>query len=401
MVRCMLAVVAVLVSGCTSAVSGDAVPGEIDVRTLDVGSYRTGKPKLQSSLLDSERPVLEVVRLADAVVNPYDIDSKYDKSPGGMFELSPRDITVQWPGSLEPIVAKFGMVMAVRTAAADDSGLGDGKNSESGLFEGVAATIIRFPDEAAAKSAGAEMDAADSAASPDSIAVGLPELPGALAHRRPAAPTIAVFAPRGPFVVAVYAGRRTVDESALVSMATKYVQAQFKALDAFRPTPVSEFDSLKQDPDNMLVRTFQPYGNIWGPSTESNIVLSARAFLNFQTDVAGKKALFSKFGIDRVAASEGNFLFRARNSESANLFLVDSISVLDHDKLNRKDLGAVAGLHDSKCIEYSASSASSLTHNRYSCYVQYRQYVAMVKSDQLIDVHQKAAAQYAVLAHNQ
>jgi hypothetical protein len=395
---CVAAVSVALTAACTSTVSGEAVPGEIDIRTLDVGSYSTDKSKIFDSLLESEPPILEAVRLADAVVSPYEVDHKYVYGLGGKLEMNPDDVTLQLPAFMKPIVAKFGMVMAVRTAAADAS-IGDGKTFENGAFEGLTATIIRFPDHAAAKSAAAEMDAADFAWSPDNVAVELPDISDALAHWRPMVPTIGVIVPHGEFVIAVYAGRHTVDKNALIAMVTKYIAEQTNRLDQFRPTPVSDFKTLKQDPDEMLVRMLQPYGTISGPSPESDIVLTPRGFSIFQSDIAGRAQMMDRFGVDRVAASQGRFLFRTRDSQAARAFLADAATVLDKDKQKKKELGPAPGLPESKCLEYSSPSSPSAT--KYNCYVAYRRYVAMVKSDQLIDVRQQAAAQYAVLANNQ
>ena len=246
-------VIAIAASSCTSTVEGRAEPGEVDISTLDVGAYPTGKQRLSPSLFEDDYKVLEGVRFADAIVTPYEVEPKYSHGLGGKLEMTPEDVDVQLPSFFQPVLRSHGMIMAFRTAGAD-SGLAAGQSFESGSFEGLSATIMRFPDEGAAKAASAEMDAVDFAHNRENVAVTLPDLPEASAHWRPDVPTLGASVPHGIFVISVFAGRRSVDLTALTKMVTDYLHAEISALDTFVPTPVDEFESIEQDPDGMQVR---------------------------------------------------------------------------------------------------------------------------------------------------
>ncbi|MBF6446953.1 hypothetical protein IU429_04680 [Nocardia elegans] len=388
-----LFVAAVTVSGCSSPVAGTASPAEIDVRTLDMGSYSSDKPRVARTVLPGTLPVLEGVRFADAVISPFEVEPRYKYGMGAKLEMTPDVVTAQLPSFVQPILEKYGMLMAFRAAAADS----DSKAGESlgnGAYEGMSATVIRFPDDNSAKAAARELDAVDLARNTDNESVMIPDFPDAFSHWRPSVPTIGVSAPHGPFVIAVYAGRHSVDKDALISMCRKYLSAQVKSLDNFHPTPVANYRSLAIDPDHMLTRVFHGFwipevGGVLGP--EEDVVYTDHAFLHFQSDLPGRAAVIHKAGVDRVAVASQALLFRARDEAAAQQFLVD----VGTPKNKAKDVPPPRGVPGAIC------SQNETGMYKFQCYVSYRRYVAQVKSEQLIDVQQRAAAQYALLAKNQ
>ncbi|MFE9789364.1 hypothetical protein ACFYO7_28690 [Nocardia salmonicida] len=66
--RLALGALAVLLVGC-GTVDGTATPGEIDVRSLDVGSYTTVPADIEIGRKPTDGPILEGLRMAGGGVS--------------------------------------------------------------------------------------------------------------------------------------------------------------------------------------------------------------------------------------------------------------------------------------------------------------------------------------------
>ncbi|HET6732028.1 DUF7373 family lipoprotein, partial [Mycobacterium sp.] len=152
-----LAIVAVLLSACTTVVNGSAVwaPGEappgVDVALLDTGNYpRTPQPPLGEAGTPEKGVLLEAARMASNVVGPWEIDARLTEGglPYGIIAAA-GDISKILGG--EEVAAAMGKHNFV-------NGFVSTRSSEPEQISVVNA-VLRFADAQGAAAAAAELAA--------------------------------------------------------------------------------------------------------------------------------------------------------------------------------------------------------------------------------------------------
>ncbi|MFC9993682.1 hypothetical protein [Nocardia sp. NPDC127526] len=403
-----LAPVALLafLAGC-AAVPGEPVAGEIDIRTLDIGSYPTDpldyRTKFSPGVDDGVQ--LSIMRLAGAVPNGLEIDPslkygrqvkplRYDHDAGFLLFDGATEI-------VERHKMMFGFSMSAATTAAAESKdyslqrdvnkYDDGKQTGT---TSVNLTVLQFADADTARTVATELEAADFAAAADlNQAVTLEEYPDAKAHWRPGIPTLGATMAHGSYVVNVFVKRPDPDLAALKQLTGKALAAQLPLLDQLPPLSKRDMLHLDYDPQAMLRRTLHP-DDYMMPDFLTEAQLTPRAFLHTTGDQETWKQRLELGGIDALSTVDGGaLLLRTRDSGTAAV-------VLDDFK-NRAQtiLDAPAGVPGAYCQEYPTVAGGD-NDARYFCTVRYDRYVARVASAQLKDAQQLAAAQYALLANS-
>lgn len=397
---CMATIVTALsVAGCGSTVTGSSIPAELDVRKLDVGSYSTTPLDMRYTYQNdlSGGLKLAVMRLSDNVVTGMDIDPRFKYSTGSVPFVDAAKATTVLADVTKPVLERNKMMFGFASGSVDKEPDKSGKKVDGQSFTTVA--VMQFPSEAIAKQAATEIEEADFAVAADkNEKIALPSYPEAHTHWRPGVATIGSVMAKGNYVISLYLSHTTPDRAALEDLAEKSYAAQVPRLDALEPLTAEEVLFLENDPDGMLRRTFNP--NAMGlPDPGKQGSYTMQGFLHQVANTALWKQTLTDVGLDRFSLSyAGSFstsmLFRTRDAEAARRL---ASTILDGVYPGVAD--APAALPDAKCGE--GKSTDDIEKKRFRCVVTYRNYTATVEADQLRDAHQRAAAQYALLANSQ
>ncbi|MCU1645297.1 MAG: hypothetical protein JWN03_5572 [Nocardia sp.] len=391
-----LAIAALVLAGCGSHLDGTAHPGEIDVRTLDVGPYSTAPieqryiyyPDMHNGLN------LAAMRLADNVVNGPEIDPMF-KYGTGMKSFTDMDDATMLAAVARPVLANNGMLIGVSASNADQPLDKSKPTSDDVSF--TAMTVVQFSDEAAAAKAATELDAADFGVAADvNQPLTLAKYPTAHAHWRPGVASMGSTLAHGNYIVDLMVGGKTPEVAQLTGLAEKVYDAELPLLDALKPLSKEDALRLPYDPDDMWRRTLSPsaFGT---PDLLTQSRYELRGFLNQVGDQDYWTHLMKLSGVDRFSKSSemasNSMLYRTRDTAAAVKL---AGVILDRSYPGPADAPAV--LPNAKCGESTVQD--DFETKRFRCVVTYRQYVATVESDQLDDAHQRAAAQYGLLANS-
>ncbi|WP_433198832.1 DUF7373 family lipoprotein [Nocardia sp. CA-107356] len=387
-------VLVTVLGGCGATVHGTGVASEIDVRTLDVGTLPTSSPKLASRLSNLGYLRLEAARISDAVLSPHVVDAKYSGGASARAHTDAQSVTYYLADAVIPVLQKHGLVVGFSTGSADDSRPLTKAALGTREREGLAVTVLRFSNAADAEAAATELDAVDFGINPENVAVKLPRYASSAAHWRPSVPTLGSTTAHGVFVVSVLADARTTDLNRLIEMTQKYLDAELPELDTFTPSPPDKFNSLRQDPDNLLVRTLHESGVVPEPDGQGEVVYTARGYLNYILDQAGRYPVMQRAGVDRVAMTPSVIVFRTRDDAAAAKFVTESVEL--DPAVNHRAVDPPDDVPNTSCTQdFSASSTA-----QFRCFVAYRRYVALLLGGRLWETQQMAAAQYALLANS-
>lgn len=383
-------------------ISGTATTADADLSTLDYGGL-AGR-SVAEPRNDKERysRIIESVRMAEAVVNPGDLDASLRaKLPSPLPK--PSDTTGILADVARPILIKYGMLAGYSIEGVRDCQPKDCAKAINAWTTRI--TLLRLPDEAAARAAAAEIEAADFAVNPDNVAVSLPEYPAALGHWRPSVPTLGIVLAHGTFIVTVFITYPITDLGALTGLAAKTLAAELPVLERFQPTSVQDLPNLPFDPEGMLRRMVltthdewpYPYITKLQPDTQAGAGLSIQASgvaygptgaLHWLPG-APEAARIDSGAIESVALVDQRWLIRLRDAVSARRFAVEeSVSTL------RQTPMAAPPIPDATCLREEAILP------KYYCIVQDGRYVAIVQAIDQKSAHQMAAAQYALLVRN-
>ncbi|MFE3188650.1 hypothetical protein ACFXHA_06545 [Nocardia sp. NPDC059240] len=398
-VAALLLLTAVAVAGCGTTVQGSAHPGEIDVRTLDVGKYSVDPLDLRYLYSARMRNGLElaVQRLADHVVNASDIDPEFKYATGSLPFHDSDDATKVLAKVTAPVLDADKMMFGIAVGHSEKQPDQSGKAPDDSAFTTV--TVMQFPDAASATKAAADLENADFGVAADvNQHVSLPKYPDAHSHWLPGVASIGSAIAHGNYVVYAYLGTKDPDLSELTALAEKVYDAQLPLLDSLPPLDREGVLRLPFDPDAMLRRTLETQ-NYFGPDFSDNAVAQPRGFLNRVGNQDFWRRLITESGLDRFATSGADYdgvtmLFRTRDAKAARDL---AAAILDRTHSGVAD--APSRVPDVKCGEKTDQNQGG-SRNRFECMISYRNYTASVEGDQLADAHQRAAAQYALLANS-
>ncbi|WP_446430564.1 DUF7373 family lipoprotein [Nocardia colli] len=413
-IRLASAVLLLVIAGCGAPLAGTPLPGEIDVRTLDVGPYPTEPLDTYVEYRHSVRSgtALAISRLANHVVTGVDIDAKLRYGTGVQEIAKPEDVKNVLAEQSIPIAARNKMQFGFASGSSDiqpEDAIA--LPADSTL---TTVTVMQFPDNESAGRAATELDETDFAVAPDqNERVQLAKYPLAHSHWRPGTPTIGSVVAHGNYVVNTFVSAPLPDLAELTALVEKIYSAQLPLLDALPSLSPEQVLRLDNDPDGMIRRVLDPH-KLGVPGVGTLATYETQGFLHWQTDRTAAKDLYAD--AERVALSwayssstntytrgiaqgfgkgtgrnlDGGFLVRTRDVASARL--------LWSKILDQSDPGQTpSNVPDSKCAEIPTDRYVK----DFVCVVRYRNYVGYVWSTQLQDSQQRAAAQYALLANSQ
>ncbi|MEV6069560.1 hypothetical protein AB0L82_23690 [Nocardia sp. NPDC052001] len=375
-------------SGC--AQKGKAVAGEMDVRTLDAGTYAVNRFTYDRNS-NGNGPMLEGMRMASAVVPTVQIDPSLKIGRGGIVLTNINDVVTvsHLSSSAKPVLQNRGFVAGFAMSGSD---LPDPAGSNAPDPASTTATIrlLRFPSADNAKLAAKELEDADFGVALDqNKKLTLADYPDAFSHWRPGVGSIGVVMARKEFVISIFISRPKAEQGDLLSWAKKTLDAEVPVVDAFAPTPADQIDALPVDPDRLLARILVPDRDSHTPDPDNFAVYGANMLIHPAGDESLRQRLVNDTGMDAMALTKDGYLFRTRDARGGIDLTAGLIS-----SLGETAIGAPDKVPDTKCVQHRADSTS------YRCYVVYKRYVGVVTGSSPDEVQKKATAQYVLLANS-
>ncbi|WP_067818982.1 DUF7373 family lipoprotein [Nocardia inohanensis] len=400
---CAVALTAVAgATACGPSVSGSPAAGEPDIRRFDVGQYSVLPLdyRAQYSHKVYQGKELGAMRLAGFVATGAEIDPNLKYGREGYGITTAENVGNVLAAVDTPIINGSNMMFGFSMAAADtDPGTRDKTvqreanrtdGSNSAKTTSVNIVVLQFPDAESAAKIAADIEAADFAVAADANqAVTLEKYPEAKGHWRPGIPSLGVTLAHGNYLINVFIQKPSPELAELKALAQQAVSVQLPLLDQL--PPLTARDMVRQDYDSqgMFRRTLHPKDSP-DPAVNTEWVFTARGFLHQVTEQDRWRAMLDPSGVDFVSQAKGGaLLLRARDAGAA-ASLTTAITGSFKNKAS-----APQGVPDVICEE----AADPKTTERFRCVVRYSRYVALVASNQLTDAHQRAAAQYALLAN--
>ncbi|MFE3193838.1 hypothetical protein ACFXHA_32880 [Nocardia sp. NPDC059240] len=398
----VLAALTVLLAGC-GTISGRAEP------QLDVGAYDTRPLAVPPDNDNGYSRLVESARLSDVVINPGSLQT-------GLTDFSTAPVPTPnltvgiLADSVRPALLADGMLAGFSFGGLDHP---DAQGEpQIGVSTALRITILRMRDATAARAAAADIDTDDFAVNPDNRSIGIPNYPDAHAHWRPQVPTMAATVAHGAFVVTLFIAHPTPDSTAMADLAAATFAAQLGRLDAFVPTPADTLTSLPLDRDGILQRTLpvaprkwpypsayqQAIGKVagWGGYRRSTGLVYGEPVADGWLNPPGEG---DSIPVERLAIVDWDDLIRLPDAVSATKAL---------RKLRARLVGAgydavspPPGVPDAGCYRNAAVTTDAQRELGYVCWVMDGRYVANVHGADETAVHQKAAAQYALLVNSE
>ncbi|WP_410873778.1 hypothetical protein [Nocardia sp. A7] len=400
----LAAAVAAVLTACSSALSGTPVPGETDIRALDTGSYPI--EPLNAHDDDPVLPFYEMyevaaLRLADYVISPGDISSEliYGTSAATAW----RSVVPSWLGRGAGDIAvrhKLLYGFEVGGASIDKSitSFDWPSKDPSNKFTGNT-VVLQFPDSQRATAAAEELYDADFGLQEGrNQPVTLPAHPNARAHWRPDSPFLRTFMPHGSYVIGLLLSVPTPDRTALTTLAESAYTKQIEALSRTTPLTEEEVITLPWDADHLLMRTLNPDQSTKPDSVGTGYLRTGKpGALHYAAgrllprDRAYVDKQLTAMNAEQIAIAAGTIVIRTPDPESADRAVSEKLFPW------QVRLGAdpAPKVPDTTCVENRPTDSVK----RFSCLLAYNEYVGIVSSSQLLDAHQRAAAQYAIFAN--
>ncbi|MBC7303085.1 MAG: hypothetical protein H5T78_19325 [Nocardia sp.] len=396
--------VATVLTACGSAVSGTPIPGETDIRALDTGSYPT--EPLNAHDDDPIVPFYEMyevaaLRLADYVISPGEISAEliYGTSAGTAW----RSVVPSWLGQGAGDIAvshKLLYGFEASGASIDKSINSSGWPSKDPASKFTANTVVlQFPDSQRAAAAARELYDADFGRQEGRTEpVALPAHPDAHAHWRPDSPFLRTFMAHGSYVIGFLLSLPAPDRPALTTLAESAYTKQIEALSKTTPLTEEEVMTLPWDADHLLMRALNPDQSTRPDSVGTGYLRTGKhGALNYAdgrllpSDRRYVDKQLTAMNAEQIAISAGTLVIRTSDPESAHRALTEKLFPWP------VEAGAdpAPQVPDAMCVENRRADSVK----RFSCLLAYKEYVGIVSSNQLLDAHQRAAAQYAIFAN--
>ncbi len=396
----------VVLAACGSSEPGAATSAEIDVRTLDIGGFAVDPLDIHEDnppgLTDT--PQIGGLRISDYTVNAYDVDPRMNvgMTPPdmGTFESGVMSERLGNSDAVSAIAKREDMYFGFETIGFDrqifiDSTEPNGWPSvDAHNSTGVDLIVMQFPDAGAATRAAGEFADAESGIDKTTAAFPLPKYPAARAQWRPGIAELRSYLAHGSYVAAVLAFAPTADPTTLTALAQKTYDTELPVLDTLPPISDEDVMSVSWDPEYLISRTLNAGQNGRLSFGDENAAFTLRGIMNYMPDRATAATTFAAIKGQKFARTDDALLVRTADAASAAKAV--------HDRLTPEKFltpaQAVPKLPDSACVQNTSEQTFPSDRKRFTCIVAYRNYVGYVNSDQLIDVQQRAAAQYALLA---
>lgn len=379
------AAVTLLAAGCGS----DAKGGGVDLSTLDVGTYSTAPRTVKDQPSQPEGTLLEGIRMAEAVPDT----SQFDSLLLYRWQADPIPDTASLIPAIgdagKQVLDRYGWLAGYRASYADQPQLPDG--SAPPAFIGMSVLLLRFPDDAAASAAAADLEVSSWKDLTITVAVPLPEHPQVIGRYTPGDPILIADSAIGPFVVHLILQTPASGVETHVDILDQVLDAETPLLGSFKPTPAAQIPTLPRDPEGLLARmvSTNPAGQ---PPSATFAVYGPVGALRGQPPSVRKDKLYQKWGVDRLAVSADQHLYRLRDHQAA----LDMMAEFTADSSSREHaIEADPNVPDERCFQ--ANNPAPNTPG-FACRIVVDNFYTLVRADTATSAKEKAAAQYVLLA---
>ncbi len=372
-------------AGCGSVVNGQAVRPKPDLSGLEVGNYPT-EPIHVGTAGDKEAArYREGERLGDFVVLPFEADPAYSRmvvGTGGPVVLNRKDMQSLVINDTFDEVAADLTAGWVHTWATED---------HPTTAQEMSIAVLMFPDAPTAERVAAGLEHDDFTFNTDNRPVQLPEYPYAKAHWRPGVASLGSWTNHDRYVVFVKFDDNSnkTDLPDMVRRTESLLDLQMPLLDKFEPTPADQLENIELDPDGILSLALPKSEEVaaaLGPSS----AFRGRGALHF----IGLSSLefLDKGEVSAIALAE-TVVIRSRSTQGAEALWE---LLRPDDTTDSQPIAAPTGIDGGvECFRRKVEE-----HQRPSsfCVLRTGKYFTHVEGAQIQDLHQKTAAQYALLA---
>lgn len=257
-------------------------------------------------------------------------------------------------------------------------------------YVGLSITLLRFPDDDAARAAAAALEITNWKDLAKTIAVPLPKHPEVVARYTPGNGAVLADTAIGPFVAHLMIDAPPEGVETHVGDLDPVVDAQRKLVQEFRPTPAEALPTLPRDPDGLLSRMVVTDPAHPNPVSAKFAVYGATGALHFQPPTFRKDKLYEKWGVDRLAVSGVQNLYRLRDHKSALELLAEFTAEASG---REHEIDADPNVPDERCFQINNAPS-----NGFLCRIVFENFYTSLRADTAISAKQKSAAQYAMLA---
>lgn len=389
-----VAIATAVLVGC--GVSGTPVAAEIDVRTLDVGSYAVDKHTYQQTAGD-QGATAEAMRMSRAVVPAIAIDPSLKVGLGGHVVLDDTEATHSLlAGVSKPILDREGLITGYSAAGADRAD-DPGTSIATADTTSVTMFVMRFADTDTATRTARELEDADFGVAPDvNKKLTLSKYPDAFIHWRPGISNIGAFLAHKEFVISLFIQRPHPEQDDLLAWVQKSLDAELPVLDAFRPTPKDQLANLPVDPDGLLARAVVHDRDSTTPDRDRFATYGPNDFINIAADESARQSMVTDTGLDAIGIADTSTVMRVRDAAAGGRLITALVSASGSDY---SPIDAPSTLPGAKCLQLSTSDVHS-NSAAYRCYIPHGRYVEVIISNSRSDMQKKAAAAYALLANS-
>ncbi len=369
---------------------GCAGTADVDLSKLDTGPYSTAVRAIPNQPSWPNSVVLEGIRMSDAVADTSQFNSSliYSWRAGPIRDTASSVPVVGEAG--KRVLDRLGWVAGYHAHYADHPPRPDGSAPPSSV--GLSVTLLRFADETAARQAAAALDVANWADVGQTVAAPLPTRPEIAARYTPGSGALLLDTSMGPFVLRLALDAAPEGIERRIGELDAVVDEEHTLLQSFTPTPMDRMRSLPIDPDDLLARmvSTDPAGPP-APSPSFAVVGSTGA-LRDQPPAMRKDRLYEKWGVDRLAVSGDQRLYRLPDNRAAREMAAAFIA---GSAAGEREIDGDPNLPDTRCFQAVTPSAD---RPAYVCRLVFDDIYTVVRADTADSVKEMAAAQYALLA---
>lgn len=373
----VLALSAVL-TGCSTAVAGQAVPDQAKVVRIDTGNFNTEPRKVPPrEPTDSERKVVAAGLLADRMVLPNEFNAEFIGTGVRVITASHQLTT------LDPLDATRIGVRGMVYAFSDSR-----RASRQPVENGMRVVLIRMRDDGAAAGAIGDVRGAN----PTETLPGRPDLVVQLKPPKQSKATeITTMFAVGPLLVVATAWHEDITKSR--ELLPQIVDKQRERLNGFTAPSLADLATLPMDRDNIVSYTVTPDAPEPNTLTTYAGYYTRTAQLHWNVDPAANQPIYEETGMDLVGVG-GNNVYRTRDAAAAKRFIELDSALTLKDKTNVQPV-VIKDVPDAYCRSYGIGGVASELY--YACWVAVGRYVSEFVDKQPTKTFQATAAAYRVL----
>ncbi|GAA5067440.1 DUF7373 family lipoprotein [Nocardia callitridis] len=379
--------------GCgETEIAGHAIREAPDPSTLDVGNYPSVPRQIGNAKNDQQARARESQRLSDHVALPYEADPAYVEDAWGV-----RPHIVLNRKTLGPLVINdtFDEVAEDLSAGWVNAWQTGGEWAAPRRTMNLA--VLEFPDAQIASEVGPTLEHDDFTYSGDNQPVPIPGHADTTAHWRPSINSIGSWTVHDRYVIFM----KVVDDigppdlGMLVDQVQRMLAVQLPLLDQFQPTPADGLSRIPLDPQGLLGRTL-PSDTDHLIRAEPDGVFTGRGSLSLMQAKDTTLPEMQNNGVDLVSFGDAVVFRSTARTGAEGLWAAWRPST--HLEPEQRMVEAPSGLGDNvECYGEVTPKSDPETIAMHLCVFQVDRYVVQAFGKQLQDLHQKIAAQYALL----